>query len=439
MKNINYYANIAAHNADTNRPTNESTVSSVGDGTGVLFVGRNILVSKAGAAEGDIVVFDKTTSLIKYLKEGTYHAASLPASIVTIGVVHERENDRVLIESKTAPSYPWAQGYTVKIDASALAIGTGGTFALTVNATTSPDIVYGAGDTLASIAALVSTAINSGADNTVLKHWTVTAGATYIRLEHSRYTPVITNVTGVGVAVVALTPVDYQTVLTGVLTPYGSITRKDGSVTSFAGSNFERFYQYYYTSGDDTATDQQVGAGNPIRYSRYNATDNPALVAFYGAGEVGYAKYIDAKTARAPYTKNAIIDRNGKSNTDKLAGIMWVDADGASKPAFPAVYYAKNTTVGTVAGYTTGLEAGVWWLASAYELHRRKRSRRLDLQDAVNKSLTAIGGTVDSPNSSEWASTEYSSNLAWIYSGGNGLLSNLYKNTSYGARSVTAL
>ena len=49
MKNINHYANIAAFNADTNRPTNESTASSINDGTGVVFAGRNILVDKAGA------------------------------------------------------------------------------------------------------------------------------------------------------------------------------------------------------------------------------------------------------------------------------------------------------------------------------------------------------------------------------------------------------
>ena len=71
------------------------------------------------------------------------------------------------------------------------------------------------------------------------------------------------------------------------------------------------------SSGEDTAANQAVGVGNPIRFSRYNLTDNPLIVNFYGAGEVS-GKYIQAKMTKFPYSKNAIIDKDGKSNTDLL-------------------------------------------------------------------------------------------------------------------------
>ena len=129
---------------------------------------------------------------------------------------------------------------------------------------------------------------------------------------------------------------------------------------SWAGANFEKFYQYRYTSGEDTATNQAVGTGDPVRYSRYNEIDNPDIVAFYGAGEAGYANYIRAKMVRAPYAKNAMLSRDGKSITAALAAITFVDADGSVKPAYPAAFNAYNTAIGAVAGFTTGLEA--WWL-----------------------------------------------------------------------------
>ena len=148
MKNINFYANIAAYNADTNRPTTESTASSVNDGTGVIISGKNILVDKAGAGIGDIVVFDKTTSLKKFIKFGTYHAASLPASIVTIGVAYKKDESKVYIAAKSnAATSRWAQGYKVKLNGFDFA--TGGTFTITVNSTTTANIVYNIGSDLA--------------------------------------------------------------------------------------------------------------------------------------------------------------------------------------------------------------------------------------------------------------------------------------------------
>lgn len=440
MKNINFYTNIAAYNADTNRPTNESAGSSINDGTGIIIAGRNILVDKAGAGVGDILVFDKTTSLKKFIKYGTYHAASLPASIVTIGVVYKKDESKVYIAAKSnATSARWAQGYKVKLNGFDFA--TGGTFTITVNSTTTANIVYNIGSDLATVVGLINTAINAGADNTALKNWTVAAGADFITIERNFYTPVIASVSVTDAAskvtATILTPVDYQTTLSGLQTAYSGATRNDGGV-SWAGANFEKFYQYYYTSGGDTATNQAVGTGDPIRYSRYNSTDNPAIVSFYGAGEAGYANYIRAKMVRAPYAKNAMLSRNGQALTAALAAVTFVDADGSVKPVYLAAHNARNTTIGTVAGFTTGLEAGAWWLPSFTEMYDLVRYRQLNLLDKVNVSLLAIGGTRVNPTDNMWTSTEYSTNSAWTYYGTSGTLNSIIKTNSNNVRPVTA-
>ena len=440
MKNINFYTNIAAYNADTNRPTNESTGSSVNDGTGIIIAGKNILVDKAGAGVGDILVFDKTTSLKKFIKYGTYHAASLPASIVTIGVVYKKDESKVYIAAKSnATSAIWAQGYKVKL--TGFDFDTGGTFTITVNSTTTAEIVYNIGSNLATVVTAINAAINEGADNTALKHWTVATVGNYITLEHNRYTPVITTVSVTDAAskvtATILTAFDYQTTLSGVQTAYSGATRNDGGV-SWAGANFEKFYQYYYTNGGDTATNQAIGTGDPLRYSRYNSTDNPAVVAYYGAGEAGYANYIRAKMVRFPYAKNAMLSRDGKALTASLVAMTFVDADGSTKPAYPAAFNAANTTIGTVAGYTTGLEAGAWWLPSFVEINDLIKDRQLNLLDKVNVSLNAIGGTRINPTDSLWTSTEFSTYLAWSYYGYHGFLYFYLKNYSLSVRPVTA-
>lgn len=440
MKYLNKYATTAAYTADSNRPTTESTVSLIQDGTGVKFDGKNVLVEKAGAEVGDILVFDKTTSTKKFIKAKTLNVATLPASLVTIGVVYRRDESKVYIVAKTNEGNQiLAQGYKVKLTGFDLV--NGGVFSITVNATTTTNITYTAGTTLAAIVTLINTAINAGADNTALKKWTVAAGADYITIEHNWYTPVITTVTvtdaGLKVLATALTAIDYQTVLTGFLTPYGNASRVDGSYTSFSGGNYEKFRSYYYTNGG-TNTNQAVGAGDPVKYAVYNATDNPLIVAAYGAGEDGYTKYIAAKMTKIPYGKNANQDLDGKSNTDKLAAVTFTDADGVTKPAYPAAYKAKNTLVGIVAGYTTGLEAWAWWLPSFRELFELVRDRKGDSSDQLNKSLAAILGNKIMPTDKLWSSTEGGSYYSWFFNGGGGYIGSNFKFDSFSSRAVTA-
>lgn len=436
MKNLNKYTNTAAYTADTNRPTNQSTVSLIEDGTGVKFDGKNVLVEKAGAGIGDICVYNKILLRKQFIKSGTYAAATFPSNLVIMGVVYYRTENKVHIVGTTdLGAAPWAAPFRAKL--SGFDFATGGTFTITVNTTTTPSIVYLNTDTLATAANKIQTALNSGAANTALANWVVVADVTNncIIASRSFYTPPLTIFTASDVSLKVTASIvceDWQAKLTGFLTPYGSITREDGSFTSSAGGNFERFYAYYYVNGDDTSANQAVGVGNPIRFSRYNLTDNPLIVNFYGAGEVGYQKYIQAKMTKFPYSKNAIIDKDGKTNTDLLSAANYVDVDLSLKLIFPAAAIAKAFGL-TVAGHVTGLEVGKWWLPSAQELLLLARGLKLDYTDAVNKTLTAIAGTKVNAASAYLSSSEVSSNSGWLYNGGNG---NMVSSIKFGQGTV---
>ena len=139
-----------------------------------------------------------------------------------------------------------------------------------------------------------------------------------------------------------------------------------------------------------------------------------------------------------PYSKNAIIDDDGFKNTNKLATESFIDVDGTTKPAYPAAFNAKNYGV-SIPGYTTGLEPGAWWLPANREMYLLIKYVLLNSLDPVNRSLTAIGGDrVLASGAVYWCSTEYSSNNARLYYGGNGILNTYGKNITTTCRPVTA-
>ena len=440
-KYINNYANKAAYTADSKRTTTKSAVSNVADGTGVVFDGKNILVDKAGAGIGDIAVYNTSVSAVQFIKFGTYNAATLPASITILGVVYYRTENRVNIVSKNdQASARWADGYKVKL--SGFDFVTGGIFTITVNATTTAPITYTSADTLTTIATAIATALTN-AGFTSATGWTATADNTNncVTVIRHYYTPVVNTFTIADAAskVVAtiITQKDYQCALTGLLTAYSNITRVDGSISSWAGANYPKFLSYYHDNGG-TNTNESLKSGNVVKFAVFNATDNPVLVAYYGAGETGYAAYIKDKMLRYPFSKGSIIDDNGQSNTNILAPVVYTDIDGTSKPAYPAAYNAKQYGL-VVNGYTTGFEVGNWWLPSVREMYLLIKDALLDNSDIVNKTLTSISGDkVLASGYYPWTSTEYSYSSSWLCFGFGGYMGNLDEYNVRSVRAVTA-
>ena len=441
MKYIKNYLTKAAYTADSNRPTTKSTASNIDDGTGVVYDGKNVLVDKAGAGIGDIAVYDTAVSAVRFIKFGTYNATTLPASITILGVVYYRTENRVNIVSKNnQASARWAEGYKVKL--SGFDFVNGGSFTITVNTTTTAAIPYTNADTLTTLAAAIAAALTN-AGFTSATGWTATADNTNncVTIVRHYYTPAINTFTitdaATKVAATIITTKDYQCTLSGLLTAYGSITRVDGSISSWAGANYPKFLSYYHDNGG-TNTNESLKSGNVVKFAVFNATDNPVLVAYYGAGETGYAAYIKDKMLRYPFSKGSIIDDNGQSNTNILAPVVYTDIDGTSKPAYPAAYNAKQYGL-VVNGYTTGFEVGNWWLPSVREMYLLIKDALLDNSDIVNKTLTSISGDkVLASGYYPWTSTECNSTNAWYYTGSNGSMSYYYKYSMINVRAVTA-
>jgi hypothetical protein len=425
MKYINKYADLAAYNADTNRPTEDKTISKV---AGALrYEGKNVIVDKKYCDIGDTIVFDKNDSTIKAVKLDTLNRATLPSNFVIGGVVYYRTEEMAYIVSiNPAINSMWAAPYKVKV------IGfdftTGGNFTITVNTTTTGTITYTTSDTLTTVATSMMSALEAVGFKAETG-WSCTAYTDYncIVVQQNWYTPNVTKfvITDESTKVTrTILTGNYQTALSGILTPFNFIHRNDGVNTSFAGCNLEKFILYYSIYGEDL-TDQIVGASSIIKESKFTNEYNPLLVATYGT----YRNYMKAKMMQYPYSKGAIIDDSGKANTIALSAVTYTDYDGTQKPAYPAAYNAY--TYGLITeGYTTGFEAGNWYLENVRLTNILMKDITYGLSgitginaDPVNRSIYAAGGSMISVSAYPWTSTESSSTNAWFYNGGSGIMS----------------
>ena len=426
MKYINKYADLAAYTADTNRPTEAKTVSKVAQN--LRYEGKNIIVDKKYCAVGDVMVYDKTDNIIKAVKLDTLNTATLGSNFVIGGVVFYRDEKIAnAVALNYAASAPWGAPYRVKIEG--FDFTTGGSFTITVNSTATGVIMYTASDTLTTVATSMMAALQA-VGFTAATGWSCTAQAAQncIVVQQSWYTPNVTIFTITdGDSKISRTILtgNYQTALSGITTPYGSIRRNDGVDTSYAGCNLEKFILYYSTNGSDL-TAQPVGANNIIKESRFNSADNPLLVAAYST----YRNYMQAKMLQYPFYKGAIRDDAGKISTAALAAVMYTDHDGIQKPAYPAAYNAFSYGIAT-AGYTTGFEAGNWYMESVRLTNILMKDISYDLSgitganaDPVNRSIFAAGGAMISVAGYPWTSTESSGNDAWIYYGHGGYVGN---------------
>jgi len=432
MKNINKYDNLAAYDADTNRPANENTVSLIKDINIIKRNGVNVIVPSIYCAVGDTVVYDVVEEKYKVIKNGTVNRASLSSRYIITAVVGDRNNTSALIDAGVQVSQQWAASYKVKM--SGFSFASDGSFTLTINTTTTAAINYTTTDTLITLAASIQTAIRAIMTTHPLG-WTVTAYADYIVVEQNSYTPNVTIFTcsDTSITVNILTG-NYQTALSGLLTSSKQIYRNDGTVEYYAGANFLKFKQYYSANGGDSVG-QTLTSNDIIRESRFNATDNPILFEYYKT----YDNYLQAKMVKKSYFKGIITDKNGQGNTRKLAAVTYTNHDGVVSPAYPAADYCN---LFERAG--TKHLGGSWWMPSVWEFEQiiSKITNGISgvEQDIITKGFIEAGLTPLNVNSLYWLSCEYSSSLAWIYNGNGGHFNggNL-KSNSYTCRVVSAL
>lgn len=448
MSQVNKYTNRAAYEADASRLKTRSAVSYLEDDGEVIYDGVNVVVGRDAADAGDLTVFDKTDSTLKFIKGDTLVTEKIPPQLIPVAVVYARQGDRVLIVSldHVSGSIRWAHTYEVALSGFDLAAG--GTIVLKLGsdpAAAEVSIAYTAGATLADVASAINAKLKGGTPNYSSADyggWAATAADNFVVMGSNTYNASRAAIAVVGGCQIARTPEDinYQTTLTGVLiegsTEY--VRRNNGVDSSFADCNPEKFLQYYSANGTDT-TGIKPGSSTIIRESAFTEEANPELVAAYPT----YRDYLFGEhLLQYPAAYGALL-RDGKANTHLIGGLRFVDIHGESVPRYPAAAAALDYGV-TVEGATTGLEAGAWWLPSVDEVYLLMHDRVLTSadreSDPVNRTLSRLGKTTCyGSDHYPWTSCEYNSGNAFIYNGYAGYVGNSNKYNALAVRPISAL
>ena len=400
MSQVNKYADKAGYTADKNRKDTQSAVSYVEDDGEVIYDGVNVVVDRDAADAGDLAVFDKTDGTLKFVKGATLLYDRLPPELVPMAVVYGRRGERVrIVALQHLGFYKWAVAYEVKL--SGFDLSAGGNFTLTVD-NTSSEFTYPRGATLASIAAQIN------ADTTIAGYsWKATASDAIAAIVMECNTSA-ENYKKISASGCTLTKhaeyVDYQT--TTAIIPQKTtvnVRRRNGVDSQLAGCDNDAFLEYYRENGT-TGTDILPGSSTIIRESVFTQTDNPALFAAYPT----YRDYLFGEhLAEYPSAYEAFL-QDGKDNTAILAGKTKTDFYGKTVPCYPAAAAAAAYGM-QVAGMTTGLEAGAWWLPSAEELWLMAKGLIFaQPYDPVNRTLS-VSGKVIAKTDYMASSTEYSS------------------------------
>ena len=403
MSQVNKYADKAGYTADKNRKDTQSAVSYVEDDGEVIYDGVNVVVDRDAADAGDLAVFDKTDGTLKFVKGATLLYDRLPPELVPMAVVYGRRGERVrIVALQHLDFYKWAVAYEVKL--SGFDLSSGGSFTLHIH-TSDLEFTYPAGATLASIAAQINA--NSNITNTYSWKATASDELNAIVMECNAWSTVEGH-KKISASGCTLTKhaedVDYQT--TTAIIPQNTtvnVRGRNGAGSQLAGCDNEVFLEYYRENGT-TGTNILPGSSTIIRESVFTQTDNPALVAAYPP----YRDYLFGEhLAQYPSAYGAFL-QEGKSNTAILARKTRTDFYGKTVPCYPAAAAAAAYGM-QVAGMTTGLEAGAWWLPSAEELWLMAKGLIFaQPYDPVNRTLS-VSGKVIAKTDYMASSTEYSS------------------------------
>lgn len=443
MSQINKYADKAAYEADAARLKTLSSESYIENDGVLIYDGVNTVIRKSAAGVGDLVVFDKTDSTLKFIKGDTLVTEKIPPQLIPVAVVYARQGERVLIVSleNALGSTRWANTYKVAL--SGFDLSAGGTAVLSfgqgIYAMELP-ITYAAGASLADIAAQ----INANATVKSTYGWTASVDEATARIIVSSNTwhPDFAIIKVVSGCQITRPPedVNYQTTLTGVLIEGATdpVRRKNGVDASLAGCNPEEFLRYYSANGSEKPG-QQPGSGEIIRESAFTEEANPALVAAYPT----YRDYLFGEhLLQYPAAYGALL-RDGKTDTHLIGRLTFEDIYGKTQYRYPAAAAALDYGI-TVEGATTGLEAGAWWLPSVDEIYLLMHDRVLTAadveKDPVNRTLSRLGkATCYGSNTTFRTSCEHNCALAFVYNGYTGNLNGNYKYNTYFVRTVSAL
>ena len=392
------FDNKAAYDAAA-KSTAESTVALIKDGEGIKYNGVNVIVDIPEI--GDILFLDANNAK-HYLKHDTYVAASFPVGCTFVGVVFDIQGNTAKILNKKTTTQKWGDVFQWKVTGWTLdsadhacavtlykntAVGT-----FTYNATTLADCATQLNTWLAANASNY-TCYMQGTD--VILQWN--AYADY------PYTHVIAGLT--------LTP----TMGDEVSNTSTECTLKTKRRTSWGGVNLSRFIEYYSVSGTVPASNITVSSDTIVNKVSFETSD---YCVDLRAKWSTYNNYCKDRMAIFLYPRGVMSFSSGLSDTLALANVTYTAKDGTTQYKYPAARYCNQ-----IAYNNSDLAQGKWYLPSASELSRFYEQLTYGLSgitignaDVINRSLNAIGGTLQGVASNRWSSSRGSSSYAWYCS-----------------------
>lgn len=442
MAQINKYTNKAAYTADTDRLATKSAVSFIADDNLTVFDGVNIVVEKQSASEGDLVVFDKSESRVRFVKAKTLVRAQLPSQLYPFGVVVGWRNDKVhFVTLSGLANLKWAHAYEARL--AGLNTASAGTLniPLTAGSTTETlTVSWTSGATLASIATQIDAA--SAALTVVINQkWTASVDGSDIIISHNSYAlSTVGSVTGSGGAanvVASVDTVDLQSSY-AYLTGTEYINCFAGIHRNGWGCNYPKFYNYQSVSGSTPTSNVSVVSDTIVNEASFNDSDYCATLR---GAYTTYEDYLRARMIQYPSAYGASL-RDGKTTSAILYALKGTVVRGASEPRYPAVDAAVSYGI-SVDGFTTGFEAGSWWLPSVDEMSMMMRDRRLNSadtrEDLVNDTLVKMSGTTMYGNNYvTWTCCEHNYNHAFSFTGGYGVVTYATKYDTNSVRPLSA-
>ena len=195
------------------------------------------------------------------------------------------------------------------------------------------------------------------------------------------------------------------------------IERNDGVVSSWAMSNFDRFYTYYSANGVQVAS--TIG-GDTVRRTAFTEETNPDLYEQFGGDYDAYmAAQFDAIKAKFPCNRYGIKDfALGEA---ELAMVSHINPVGDIVWDFPNAHDAYLSGV-TLEGFETGFEPGKATNGGLAEAHLLYSQVKAGNTDPINKTIIANGGTAaDNGTTIRLAFQSYSLS-AWVFSGYSGIV-----------------
>ena len=418
-KYLNIYSDRQDYNSES-RPTDGSVASKIGPAMQYDGVNVEVLDPEVGDA-----VYHDNNGKIHYFKHDTIRAAQMPNIFTPVGVVLPDPAGRIRIGYINGASKKWADVFRWVVTGSAMTDGAEHTAAFTANSV-SVNVTWQAED-IETFAAAVQAAIGSQSFGGHAYSCYVDDDKVYI--QHDTYTewkePTFAGLTltrDIGTKITA----DSNAYKENGVGSEGAVYSISRAISVLSSDRTE--------SWANPTTDVAGETTYPVCLPAYLGESAVAgadhcawLRAKYGEGYEGWINYLKHMMPRIPASRGALRDQlsDGYKNTYAHAYDTYKTPTGVIKPLYPAFDYAAGINFPV-----EGLERGKWFVMSLREMSAVKKEITLGgpgvsaaTADVINRTLNAMGGTLEGNDAYMWCSSRYYAYYAWGANAGYGYLS----------------